>query len=239
VVALAVVGLLAGCQVKVDVDTRVERDGHGVLTVGVGLDERALARVGDLDQQIRVGDLTAAGWEVGKAQRGPDGLTWLRASKRFSSMVELNAALAELTGEPAMFRDFRLADEDAGTAVSHHLTGTVDATRGIGAFADAQLGARLGGDPVAARVAAIEAEEGKKLADMVTVDVTASVDGQSQAVHARLDDRAPVAVDVAAREAKPPTSVGGGAPLGSRAVAGALVVAMLAGARRAFRRSPG
>src|SRR4029078_12525611 len=106
----------------------------------VALERGAVRRAGDLARQIRLGDLTAAGWEVGKAQRGPDGLTWLRASKRFASMAELNAALAELTGETAMFRDFRLAEEGAGTAVAHHLTGTVDATRGIGAFADAQLG---------------------------------------------------------------------------------------------------
>jgi MYXO-CTERM domain-containing protein len=234
---VVVVIALAGCQVRVAVDTHVERDGTGVLTVGIGLDDKALSRIGDLDQQVRVGDLTAAGWEVGRAERSSDGLTWLRATKRFGSIDELNRALAELTGEPAMVRDFRLTEEDAATAVVHRLTGTVDATRGMAAFTDAQLGARLGGDPVAARVAGIEMEEGKKVADMVTIDVTAALGGEGQVRRARLDDRAPLNVEVVARDAKPPTSVGGGAPLGTMALAGVLVVAMLAAVRQRFRRS--
>jgi hypothetical protein len=238
VAVLVMVGTLAGCQAKVVVDTRVERDGRGVLTVALGLDEQARARVGDLDQQVRVGDLTAAGWEVTRAEPGSDGFAWLRASKRFASLEELNAALAELTGQPPMLRDFRLAEEDAATAVVHRLTGTVDATRGMAAFSDPQLAARLGGDPVAARVAAIEAEEGRKVADMVSIDVTAAVDGEAQVRHVRLDDKEPARIEVIARDSKAATSFGGGAPLGAMAVAGVLVVAMLAGVRRRFRRAP-
>jgi hypothetical protein len=233
--AACALAVLAGCQVKVSVDTHVERDGSGEVTVGVGLDDKALARVGDLQEQVRVGDLAAAGWEVSGAEKASDGLTWLRASKRFGSIGELNAALAELTGEPAMVRDFRLSEEDAATAVVHHLTGTVDTTSGMARFSDPQLGARLGGDPVASRVAAVEAEEGQKVADMVTVDVTASLDGEGQQVHPRLDDPAPVRIETFVRDAKPPTSLGGGAPLGAMAVAGALVVAMLTVARRPVR----
>jgi hypothetical protein len=235
-VGVFVVLACAGCQMKLTVDTRVERDGSGVLVVGVGLDDKALARVGGLDQQVRVGDLAAAGWEVSRAEKAADGLTWLRASKPFASTAELNAVLAELTGEPALFRDFRLVEEDAATVVIHRLTGTVDLTRGMAAFSDAQLGSRLGGDPVAARVAAIEAAEGRKVADMVSVDVSAAVDGVGQTRSVRLDEPAPAAIEAVARVAKPPTSLGGGAPLGAMAVAGVLVVAMLAGARRRFRR---
>jgi hypothetical protein len=234
---LAAVAALAGCQVRVAVDTHVERDGHGMLTVGVGLDDKALSRVGDLDREVRVGDLTAAGWQVGKAEKASDGLTWLRATKPFASMDELNHALAELTGEPAMFRDYRLVDADGATLVTHHLTGTVDATKGMAAFTDAQLGARLGGDPVAARVAAIEKEEGKNVADMVAFDVTAAVGDVVQVWHPRLGDAAPTVIDVVARDAQPAASVGGGVPLGAMAGAGALVLAMLVGARRRFRRS--
>jgi hypothetical protein len=235
-VAACALVALAGCQVRVSVDTHVERDGSGVVTVGVGLDDKALARLGNLDQQVRVGDLAAAGWGVSGVEKASDGLTWLRASKRFGSLEELNAALAELTGEPAVFRDFRLVEEDAATAVVHRLTGTVDTTSGMARFADAQLGARLGGDPVAARVAAVEAEESRKVADMVSIDVTASLGGEAQQVHARLDDRAPVRIETFVRDAKPPTSLGGSAPLGAMAAAGVLVVAMLTVARRRFRR---
>jgi MYXO-CTERM domain-containing protein len=90
---------------------------------------------------------------------------------------------------------------------------------------------------VAARVAGIEKEEGKKVADMVAFDVTAAVGEDAQVWHLRLDDAAPTGIDLVVRDAKAPTSVGGGAPLGSMAVAGVLVVAMLAAARRRFRRT--
>ena len=227
---------LTGCQVRVAVDAQVERDGHGVLTVGVGLDDEALARVGDLERQVRVGDLTAAGWQVGRIERGPGGFTWIRATKPFSSVDELNRALAEVTGDPPVFRDFRLMEEDGGTATLHRLTGIVDGPKGMAAFADAQLGDRLGGDPVAAHVAAVEREEGRKLADLVNLEVTASVtDEATRAWYPRLDDLVPTRIDVARRDPKPATSAGGGAPLGSMLLAGVVVVVMLAGARQRFR----
>ena len=46
--------VLAGCQVKVLVDTKVNRDGSGTITVSVGLDAAAVAQVGDLRRQLRV-----------------------------------------------------------------------------------------------------------------------------------------------------------------------------------------
>lgn len=238
VIAVAAV-VLCGCQARVVVDTRVELDGRGMLVVAVGLDDEAVARVSDLDRQVRLGDLAAAGWEVRPAQRGPDGLTWLRASRRFESIDELNRVLAELTGEPAVFRDFRLTSEDTATAVNHRLTGTVDAARAMSLFSDAQLADRLGGgDPVGAHVAAVERDEGRSMADMITFDVAATVAGEPGPVaHPRLDDREPMIVEALAADPKSPTSVGGGAPLGTMALTGMLVLAMFAAARQRFRTS--
>ena len=54
-------GLLAGCQVDLHVDVQVNEDGSGSVTVAAGLDDAALARVGNLDQQLRVDDLEAGG----------------------------------------------------------------------------------------------------------------------------------------------------------------------------------
>ena len=82
--AVACVLVLAGCQVKVLVDTKVNRDGSGTITVSVGLDEAALAQVGDLRSQLRVSDLEAAGWKVTGPAHEADGDTWVRASKSFA-----------------------------------------------------------------------------------------------------------------------------------------------------------
>jgi hypothetical protein len=231
---LAVLLGAAACQSRVALDARVERDGSGVVNVGLGLDDAALQRVGDLDRQVRVGDLAAAGWQVSRAHKEDDGLMWLRASKPFRSIEDLNGVLTEVTGPPAVLRDVRLVDEDVGTATVHHLAGTVDLSSGLALVADPQLAARLGGDPAAARVAAIEQAEGRPLRDLVTVDVTAHLaDAGVQTLHPTLG-AGPTALDVAVREDKPVASVGGGVPIGAFVLGGGVVGAMLVAARRRF-----
>ena len=64
VLLVGVVLVLSGCHVKLQVDTRVDPDGSGVVTVAVGLDADAVSKVGDLRSQLRVDDLKAAGWTV-------------------------------------------------------------------------------------------------------------------------------------------------------------------------------
>ena len=82
--AVIVVAVLAGCQARVTVDTRVNSDGSGTVTVGVGLDDEAMAQVGDLGAQLRVDDLRSSGWTVTGPAREDDGTTWVRASKGFA-----------------------------------------------------------------------------------------------------------------------------------------------------------
>jgi hypothetical protein len=234
---VTVLGGLAGCQVRVTVDTHVERDGSGVVTVGVGLDEKAQTRVGGLDGAVRVGDLQAAGWQLDRPTREADGLTWLRARKPFASTDELNAALAEITGQPAVFHDFKLVREDAGTATTYHLSGTVDPVGGTARFGDTQLAARLGGDPLGTSLATIEQQEGQPVRSMVELAVSAGIGGDASRVwHPTLGDTAPTPVDLVVRDAKPATTLGGGAPLGLMAAAAVVVLILLADARRRFRR---
>jgi hypothetical protein len=229
----------AACQSRVAIDARVERDGSGVLNVGVGVDDAALQRIGDLDRQVRVGDLAAAGWQVSRAHKEPDGLTWLRASKPFRSTEELNGVLTEVTGPPGVLHDVRLVDEDVGTATVHHLAGTLDLSPGLALFADPALTARLGTDPVAGQAAAIEQAGGRPLKDLVAFDVTARLGDEGvQTLHPTLG-AAPTALDVAVREDKPVASVGGGVPLGAFVLGGGVVAAMLVAARRRFAGSPG
>jgi hypothetical protein len=239
VLLLALLLGAVACQSRVALDARVERDGSGVLNVGVGLDDGALRRIGDLDRQVRVGDLAAAGWQVSRAHKEADGLTWLRASKPFRSTEDLNGVLTEVSGPPGILRDVHLVDEDVGTATIHHLAGTVDVSPGLALLADPQLAARLGADPVAGQAPGIEQAEGRPLRDLVAFDVTARLGDQGvQTVHPTLG-AAPSTLDVAVREDKPVTSVGGGVPLGAILLGGGLVAAMLVAVRRRFATSPG
>lgn len=239
VLIIAAVLFLSGCQARVVVDTTFEKDGSGVLAVALGLDEKAVAQIGDLDREVRLGDLTAAGWTVVPTTKAADGMTWMRASRPFTDIEDLNRSLADLTGPPAMFRDFRLEKDDSGTNVTYKASGVIDTTHGLDPFGDPQLAARLGGDAFGGRLAAAEETEGRPISEMVAFAVSgAFVDGSAQLVHPTLADSQPTTISFSLVEAKPATSLEGSAPVGVLALAGVLVVAMLAGARRKFAKAP-
>jgi hypothetical protein len=236
--ALAALVMLTGCQTKVVVDTKASKDGSGVVRVGVGLDDRALERVGDLGREVKTEDLVAAGWTVTPPAKEPDGLTWLRASKPFATPGELTKVMAELTGADGMFRNFAFERVETDDDITYRLKGTVDPTKGIAQFSDPELTARLNGDPFGGNVQAIEAREGKPVADMVAFDVIAAVaEGPVQIIHPTLKDKQATPLDASFVEIKPPPLLLGAGMILAAALGGVTVVAMLVTVRRRFRRS--
>lgn len=233
---VVLVALLAGCQVKVAVDTTVEKDGHGTVAVGVGLDDKALSRVGDPATAVRTDDLVAAGWTVSPPTREADGLTWIRATKGFANPTELSAVLAEVAGANGMLRDYTFTRDETDADITYRLKGTVDTSKGMATFADPTLSAALGGDPFGGNLAVIEAEEGRPVSDMVSFAVTAKVaDGAPTTYTPTLADKAPVPVDVSTVESKPPPLL---QSIGLLVLVGAGIAAVVVGlvaARRRFR----
>lgn len=189
---------LTGCQMQVAVDVVVDDGGGGVVTVGVGLDEAALARAGNLDQVLRVDDLRSGGWTVTPATAEPDGTTWVRASKPFADPAQFAVVMDEITGPAGIFKDFELR-RDAGTfGTTSQVTGTVDLTQGPAAFSDPALTESLGGDPFGGTLTSIEQAEGRTAADMVGFTVRVDVPGASEPTvyTPSFHDPAPTAVDV-------------------------------------------
>jgi hypothetical protein len=166
----------AGCQLDVAVDVRVNEDGSGSVTAGVGLDDDALGRVGNLDRQLRVDDLAAAGWAVTAPIREGD-LTWVRATKNFASPDEAGVVLSELTGSAGPFREFAVRVDDGMFGRDYEVAGTVDLREGPAAFGDEELSAALGGDPFGGTLEVIEREEGQPVAEMVDFRVTVQLPG--------------------------------------------------------------
>lgn len=117
-------------------------DGSGVVRAGIGLDDDALAQLGDPAQELRLDDLRETGWAVAGPARERDGLTWVRVAHRFSSPEEANRVAAQL-GEP--FRDLRLARERSFFKTKTSLTGEIDLSKGLAAFSDPALDAALAG----------------------------------------------------------------------------------------------
>jgi hypothetical protein len=175
---LVAIGLLVGCQVDLTVGIRVDEDGSGTVTVAAGLDDDALARAGNLEGQLRVEDLRAAGWAVTAPAR-EDEITWVRASKDFSSPGQAAEVLAEVTGPDGAFRDFEVRVDDGTFGSDYSVTGTVDLTDGPIAFGDAELAAVLGGDPFGGTLQAIEREEGRPVAEMVQFGVVVELPDDS------------------------------------------------------------
>ncbi|MDQ6927384.1 MAG: hypothetical protein M3159_01825, partial [Actinomycetota bacterium] len=107
--ALILVLLVAtACQVTVGAEVDAKADGTGVVRAAVALDAQAAQGAPDLGAQLRVDDLRQAGWTVRGPTKESDGLTWVRASKPFSTPARATAILGELTGPQGPFRTLTL-----------------------------------------------------------------------------------------------------------------------------------
>ncbi len=238
---LAIVFSLAGCQVKANVEISAKTDGSGTVTVAVGLDDAALKRFGDLDLGVKVDDLRAVGWTITPAAKAEDGLAWIKAAKPFANTAELNVVMGELAGPRGAFRDFTFETDDGLTSTTRRLQGTVDLTRGLDQFSDAELATALNGDRFGGWIPAIETAEGKPVADMISVVVRASVGGApAKSYTPTLRDTALVQIDVAEVTSKPPPiveSLGGVGGFVLAAIVIAVLAVMLVGVRSRFRRA--
>ncbi|MDQ6909709.1 MAG: hypothetical protein M3Z84_02830, partial [Actinomycetota bacterium] len=107
---LVAVALLisSACQVTVKTEVDAKADGTGFVRAGVGLDAEATRAAPDLAAQLRIDDLRQSGWAVtGPTQEG-DGLTWVRASKPFSTPAQATAVMNELGGPQSPFQNLVL-----------------------------------------------------------------------------------------------------------------------------------
>jgi hypothetical protein len=173
-----VVALAAGCEVGTEVAVEVAEDGSGRVSVAVSLDPDATARVPGLAAELRVEDLETAGWDVTGPAVEDDGLTWIRASKAFTTPEQAATVLAEVAGTDGPFRDFAVTRDRAVARTTYAVSGTVDLAGGLESFADEQLAAVLGGTPLGESVADIEARAGAPLEDVFTFALAVDLPGE-------------------------------------------------------------
>lgn len=197
------VTMVAGCNVEGRVDVTVHDDGSGVVTVSVGLDDEALAELGDPDKAFRTEDLAEAGWRVTPLKR-EGGRSWIRASKRFRSPKDLGPLMDEV----GLFADWTLAVSDGFGSTSWRIGGLITARHGLEQFSDDALAATLDGMPLG-----MTPEELAKRLDEhgpMLVDVSVHLPGSTE-------DRTRFTVDVSGETAEQKVSVtsrrSSGAPL--------------------------
>ncbi len=179
--ALAVLALVVGtgCRVDVAVGVRVDRDGSGRVTASVLFDQAAALHLGDPVEQPRVADLEAAGWEVEGPVARPGGGQEVRAVKPFASPAAATRAVEELTGPAGPFRSFRVAQDRSFLKTRTALTGTVDLSGGLEAFADPRLRQQLA--EAGADLATIEGQLGQTAGEALHFEVRSQLPGQTRA----------------------------------------------------------
>lgn len=222
----------SACQVSLDVHVVVKPNGSGTVTVGLGLDDEALGKVGDLAGQLRVDDLRAAGWTIEGPAKRPDGDTWVTATKGFADAAEATQVMDEVNGRDGAFRDWTVTRSSSPLSTSYAVDGTVDLTKGVETFGDAQLSQLFGGDPIADGVKRLESEQGRPISDQVDVRVTVETPGRTTTWEPTLAD--PEATTVKVRSTT--TNWTGVAVLVVALVAAASVAVAVLLRRRAVRR---
>lgn len=122
--------LAAACKVDTTVTVTMHGDGSGVVTVTAVLDPDAVKAAesggGKLEDRVRLGDLTTAGWTVQPWARAADGSAQITFSKPFSSPEQATAIVKELNGTAGPLRDVTVTRDGGTFSTSYSTTGTLD-----------------------------------------------------------------------------------------------------------------
>jgi hypothetical protein len=235
VIAAALVLVLCGCQVKLRVDVRVRHDGSGTVTVAVGLDHDAVTKAGNLDDQLKVADLEKAGWKVTGPTLEKDGDTWVRASKPFADAAGAKEVMNEINGPDGAFRGWEITRSSNLWGTTWSAKGTIDLSKGMDTFSDPKLDAALGDGGYDQVVKAIEAREGRPIADMVDVAVSVQVPGASHVYSPSLTQKDATVVHVSSSQAGGAVTI---VVVVIVAAVGAALVLVLVLLRRRFKKAP-
>ncbi len=172
--AVTLVAVLAGCELRTEINLDVAEDGSGTVEVGAGVDDDALERRPTLLDDLALDDLLATGWTATAPTREADGLTWVRLRHEFATPAEVGPLIDEIAGEDGPFRDFALTRDDGFAETTYSFSGTVDFGSGVaGLTDDPQVAEALEADPAEL----IEAEIGQALDEVLRVQVGVRLPG--------------------------------------------------------------
>ena len=175
--ALAALALpLCACQATVRVGVAPKSNGSGDLSVAVVLDRQAAAALGDLTTAIPTADLEKAGWVIDKPVTNPGGGASETAHHPFRTVAEANALLATIAGGGAKVPFAVTLSHRSATLASHvAVTGAVDVSGGVDAFADDKLRQALGSPSLAA--ALDQAKQSGAAVPQITAELAATMPG--------------------------------------------------------------
>lgn len=174
IAGLACVALLSSCRVDSTVSITVDRDGSGTLDVLVVADNDIVEQVPKLASDLNFGDLVNNGWKLIGPEKTEDGGLRVLLSHPFENETQASALLTQLNGNRGPFRDVRLTREGKSRDSVWKLTGRLEVTGGLQAFADDQLLQIVGATPYEQTVE----EAGLDLGKAISLQVNAKLPGK-------------------------------------------------------------
>ncbi len=173
VVALVTVVALSACKVDISVDVVVDRNGSGLVTVTMTADKDITDQVPNLADDLMFDDLVDVGWRLeGPANTKSGGLRVVLVHS-FNTPSEATKLLNSLNGDKGPFLEMLLIRTGKSTDSTFTLSGRLEVTGRLNAFADDALTKLLGSAPYAGTIKAANLDVG----DAVSVVFNAELPG--------------------------------------------------------------
>jgi hypothetical protein len=208
--ALLAVGLvvfLAGCSTRATLTVTVHPDGSGTVALRVMLDAEAVqaAEAGGtpLADEVRLSDLSSAGWHVGRWVQAKDGSASLELTKPFQNTGQVAGIAGELSGPQGPLHGVTASHGGAWLGLAH--TSTLDGVVDLrdarsGVTADPAIVAILTAQHV--NVAALDQQLSTQVRAGLTVQVVADLPGGSHTVTVAAGTRRSVAASSTAPDTR-------------------------------------
>ena len=210
--ALACVLILTSCRVDVAVDVDMAQNGSGRVMVTVDADADVVTQAPGLADDVRLGDVRAAGWSTDGAVATPSGGLQLVLTRSFDTPEQGTAILATLNGPSGPLQAIALTRSATDTSITTGLSGSLRVDGGLDAFADPDLLAVVGATPWAENIT----EAGLTTDRAVSITFRATLPGE--VVTTTAEGRSPAALDGAALDG---AALGGAPPDDSTVTTGA------------------
>jgi hypothetical protein len=141
--------VVTGCRVDVTVDVAMVQNGSGAIDVTVTADEQLVQQAPGLAGDLRLDDLTEAGWTTDGPVGTPQGGLSVQLTHTFDTPEQATALIASLNGTDGPFEAVLFTRQAHSTSIDYGIAGRAK-VNGLTGFADPDLLAAVGATPYAA-----------------------------------------------------------------------------------------
>lgn len=139
---------LTACRVDMAVDVTMVQNGSGKVTVTVTADEQVVEQAPGLAGDLRLDDLTDAGWTTEGPVGTPSGGLSIELAHTFDTPEQATALIATLNGPSGPFKAVAFTRVGHTASIEYHITGQTR-VNGLDGFVDPDLLAAVGATPYA------------------------------------------------------------------------------------------